>query len=205
MARPIDPARHAAQRLRIVDAALTCVARAGLDGATTAQISAEAGIGSGTFFHYFPTKAAVLQAIFEIGTAEQQAWFASRSGRTDALGVLLEHATHVAHEAADPRVAGFVTAVSAALHRPEVADALDAEQRAVREGLRPWVEAARAAGEVRDDWGVEETLDWIVTLEEGFVASVATLPGFDAAQRADALRDVIHRALAPTSTVEPTR
>lgn len=61
--RTVDPARHAARRLGIIDAALTRFAADGYEATTTASICAEAGIGSGTFFHYFPTKADVLLGI----------------------------------------------------------------------------------------------------------------------------------------------
>ena len=48
MARTVDPERHEARRLVIIDAALTVFAERGYDGATTAEICRRAGIGSGT-------------------------------------------------------------------------------------------------------------------------------------------------------------
>ena len=38
MPRPIDPEKHRARRLVIIDAALTCFARSGYDGAKVADI-----------------------------------------------------------------------------------------------------------------------------------------------------------------------
>ena len=75
MARTVDPVRHEARRLAIIDAALTCFAADGFDRTTTATICRTAGIGSGTFFHYFPTKLGVLLAIIELGTSDTAAWF----------------------------------------------------------------------------------------------------------------------------------
>src|SRR5690625_1722177 len=72
VARTIDPERHRARRLHIIDAALTVFAERGYTGATTAAICREAGIGSGTFFHYFETKKSVLLAILELGIEETQ-------------------------------------------------------------------------------------------------------------------------------------
>lgn len=196
MARTVDPQRHLARRLQIIDAAITCFSRGGID-ATTAQICREAGIGSGTFFHYFPAKLDVLRAIIELGMAESEEWFATQSGRKDPLGVLLDHADRIQAEAADPRVPGFVLAVSAALNKPAVADVLADEQRALRAALHPWVDSARERGLLRTDWSPEETIGWILALEDGFIAAVAEGHPGAPGRRPGALRDVIARALRP--------
>lgn len=196
MARPIDPERHRQQRLRIIDAALTCFARDGL-AATTAAICREAGIGSGTFFHYFPTKQAVLRAILEHGPAETSAWFAELGESADPIEVICAHAELVAAEAADPRLAGFVVALGSAIGDPEIAELLTAEQQATRDGLTPWVERGRAAGIVRTDWSVADTVNWIVAIEDAFVGAAAQTPGFVADEQIPALLSVLTRALRP--------
>ena len=119
-------------RLQIIDAGLTCFAAHGYDGATTALICREAGIGSGTFFHYFPTKADLLVATLELGTGETEEWFAARRGRPDAVEVLREYVAHAAAESADPRVPGFVRAVGAVMTEPRIAAALAADERTLR-------------------------------------------------------------------------
>ena len=45
MARTVDPAKHEARRLQIIDAALTWFATDGYERATTAAICRTAGIG----------------------------------------------------------------------------------------------------------------------------------------------------------------
>ncbi len=142
MARTVDPEKHAARRLQIIDAGLTCFAAHGYDGATTALICREAGIGSGTFFHYFPTKADLLLATLELGTGETDEWFAARKGHPDAAEVLREYVAHAAAEATDPRVPGFVRAVGAVMTEPRIAEALAADERTLRAGLAPWVRKA---------------------------------------------------------------
>src|SRR3954454_19686828 len=110
--------------MAIIDAALTRFAEDGFDRATTAAICRTAGIGSGTFFHYFPTKLDVLLAILELGTAETVAWFAAQRGRSDPGGVLADYVVHTATEFTDPRLAGFVRAVGAVMNDEQVAAAL---------------------------------------------------------------------------------
>lgn len=197
MPRRIDPERHRQQRLRIVDAALTCFARAGFDGASTAQICREAGIGSGTFFHYFPTKLDVLRALFDVGAEDATEWFHSRNPGEDPRSVLLAHARHAADEAADERTVGFVVAMSGVMSRPEVAELLAADQQIARDGLTPWVERARELRQIRTDWSVSDTVSWLLLIEDAFIGALATTPGFNAAEQTPALLDVVARMLNP--------
>jgi AcrR family transcriptional regulator len=183
--------------MHIIDAALTCFASLGYDGATTAAICRTAGIGSGTFFHYFPTKAAVLVGVLELGTQETVDWFAAREGEQDAAGVLLDWVRWTADELADPRVAGFVRAVYPVVADPDVAVALAADERAQTDGLLRLVRAAQAAGQVRRDLSPEALTSWLVLLVEGFVGRIAADEQFTAASQRATLVDTVQRLLAP--------
>jgi AcrR family transcriptional regulator len=198
MARTVDPARHQARRLVIIDAALTCFAVEGFDRATTAAICRAAGIGSGTFFHYFPTKLSVLLGILELGTAETAAWFAAQAGRTDAAGVIADYVAHAADECADPRVAGFVKAIGAVMADPDVSAALGRDEAAVHDGLLPWVGSAQEAGQVRADVPAARLCAWIMVVLDGFTGRIAGEPAFSAATERDMLIDTVRRLLAPT-------
>ncbi len=197
MPRTVDPARHEARRLVIIDAALTCFAADGFDRATTAAICRAAGIGSGTFFHYFPTKLDVLLAILELGTAETVAWFAGQQGRTDPAGVLTDYVVHAAAEFADPRVAGFVKAVGAVMNDAQVSAALARDEAALYGGLLPWIEAAQAGGEIRGDVPAPRLCAWVLVVLDGFLGRLAGESGFTAAAEQDMLLDTVRRLLAP--------
>ncbi|WP_407319085.1 TetR/AcrR family transcriptional regulator [Isoptericola halotolerans] len=189
MARPVDPERHAARRLQIIDAGLTVFAERGYDGATTARICRQAGIGSGTFFHYFATKADLLLAILELGTAETRERAEALEGRTDALGVLLELVGATADDAADPRIPGFVRAVAGVMHVPRIAEALAADDDAQREVLRVWVVRAQASGQARTDLPAARLVSWLMLLTDGFLERVAVDEGFTAEGEGDVLVD----------------
>lgn len=189
MARRVDPARHEARRLQIIGAGLTVLAARGYEGATTAAICREAGIGSGTFFHYFATKTELVLAILELGTAETVEKAAALEGRTDPLGVLLDLVGSWADDAADPRIPGFVRAVAGVMHLPAVADALAADDRAQRDLLIPWIEQGQATGDVRPDLAPARIASWLVLLSGGFLERVAT----DEAFTADGERDLLLR------------
>ncbi len=197
MARTVDPERHAARRMQIIDAALTRFSEDGYEGATTASICREAGIGSGTFFHYFPTKIALLLALLELGTADTRAWFGEQGGRADAAQVIDDWVAHNIEMFSDRRLAGFVRAVSAVMTESVVAEALSLDESGQREGLRPWLELAQKAGQVRGDLAADRLSNWVFLLIDGFVARLATDPRFDPVQEAPVLRDAVTRLLAP--------
>lgn len=197
MARTIDPARHEARRLVIIDAALTVFAERGYDGATTAEICRRAGIGSGTFFHYFPTKLAVLLAILELGTREMGEQAEAYAGRTDPLGVLLDIVERGADDAAEPRMPGFVRAVAGVMHVPEVATALDEDTRAQRDLILPWVEQAQRAGEIRTDLTPGRVTSWLYLLTDGFLGRIAAEENFTAQGEKATLVETARRFLAP--------
>ena len=146
MARTVDPDRHLARRLTIIDAALTCFAATGYAGTSTAAICREAGIGSGTFFHYFPTKQSLLLAILAYGTEETREWFGARSDNEDPLAVIEAYLAHTAEEMTEPRFAGFVRAVGAVMGEPDVEAALALDARVLHEGLESRWPALRGRG-----------------------------------------------------------
>lgn len=191
MARTVDPRRHAERRLVIIDAALSRFAADGYDGTSTASICRQAGIGSGTFFHYFPTKADVLVAILELGTAQVREWFAAQAGRGDALDVLRDWLQHTLDELADPRLPGFVRAVGSVLNQPTVAAALIEDDRANHRGLAEWLAVAQEAGQVRVDLSPDRLATWVFLIVDGFIGRLASEPGFDVATEAGMLRQTI--------------
>ncbi|MBT0769122.1 TetR/AcrR family transcriptional regulator [Kineosporia sp. J2-2] len=197
MARTVDPARHLARRMQIIDAALTRFAEDGFDRATTTAICRAAGIGSGTFFHYFPTKLAVLLAVLDLGTAETGRWFAAQHGRDDAARVITDYVGHHADECADPRVAGFVRAVGAVAGDPDVAAALERDERTVHEGLLPWVRKAVADGQIRADQPSGRLAVWIEVLLDGYLGRIAGQDRFDAVAEKAMLLDAVSRLLKP--------
>ncbi|MGO1510460.1 MAG: TetR/AcrR family transcriptional regulator [Actinomycetaceae bacterium] len=172
MARPVDPELRAARRLQLVDAGLTAFARHG-HGATTAEICRVAGVGSGTFFHHFPTKDALVVAILELGAAETREFFDGLDDDAPPLKVLADYVDLAVADLADPRAAGFVRAVGAMTHRPDVVAALEAEERAAREQLGRWVARAQRAGDARSDLSPERLTAWVLLLVDGFASAVA--------------------------------
>lgn len=196
MSRTVDPERHQARRLQIIDAALTCFAARGYVGTSTAELCRTAGIGSGTFFHYFPTKQSLLLAILELGTAETREWFEARPVDADPRQVIDSYLAHAAEDYADPRVGGFVRAVSAVMGEPEIEAALTLDARVLREGLLPWMQAAQARKQVRADASADDLTDWMLLVLDGFLGRLAAGDEFTAQRQWPMLEDTIARLLA---------
>ena len=67
MARTIDPVRHAAKRLEILEAANRCFRRSGLRSISISEICAEAWISPGHLYHYFGCKDDIIEELARIG------------------------------------------------------------------------------------------------------------------------------------------
>lgn len=195
MPRTIDPQRHEERRQIILAAVFTCVAKEGFERATIASICAEAGIGSGTFFHYFPTKMAALLALLRLGAAQTREWFAAQEGRPDPRAVVRDYVDRVVDDLADPRFAGFVTSVAAIMATPDVAAALADDTAAVTEGLAGWLTTAQAAATVRRDRGSDDLARWVQVIIDGFIDQVAVM-GLNPLHERNHLHDAIDRLLA---------
>ena len=197
MARPVDPERNRARRLQIIDAGLTAFARHGYTGATTAAICREAGIGSGTFFHYFPTKDQLLVAILREGEAETREFFEVQEGRTDARAVLRDYVAHAVSDLRDPRAAGFIAAVAGPAMADEVVAVLQRLDQEAHGAVTVWTGAAqRRDGQIRRDLSPERIARWIMVLIDGFAGQVGGGRGFDAEAEGAVLYEVIERFLS---------
>ena len=197
MVRTVDPQRPEARRLQIIDAALTVIAARGYDGATTAAICRAAGIGSGTFFHYFPTKIELLLAILAIGTAEVSDLGERLSGLAEPLAAIEAIVDQAVADASDPRAGAFVRAVAAMMHEPQVAAALRADEDAHRELLTGWLVRAQEAGRVRSDLPAARLAAWLRLLLDGFLERIATEDQFTPEREGPVLRETVLAFLAP--------
>lgn len=195
MARPIDPNRHRAQRLRIIDAGLTIFSRDGYAGATTAAICREAGISSGAFFHYFPTKASLLIAILQQSLQDTREFFFEHEDHTDPVEVIWAYVDHELASLEDPRAAGFIAAVGGSAPNDEVVTILKEVDRQTREGLAGWIGKAKEAGLVRADLSAERIATWTMLFINGFADQVGGTNEFDAAAEKPLLRQVLHSFL----------
>lgn len=179
MPRPVDPERHRARRLQIIDAGLTVFAHHGYAGATTAAICREAGIGSGTFFHYFPTKISLILAILDEGAHETLEFFAAHEGRSDPIQVVFDWVRHELRDLGDPRASGFIAVVSGLTTQKDVSAALSSQNQVTRARLAACVNSGQESGHVRADLTAERLAGWVMLIVDGFAGRVGASPDFD--------------------------
>jgi TetR/AcrR family transcriptional regulator, transcriptional repressor of aconitase len=130
--RPVKPRRTAgpmpkvsqayldARRRHILDAAVTCFARAGFHRATMQDIVAQSNLSPGAIYNYFTGKEEIIEAIADERHAREQAFIAEAQKQSNVADAL----THI-------RDAFF-----SELHDPQ-------ERQRRRVGIQLWAEAQR--------------------------------------------------------------
>jgi AcrR family transcriptional regulator len=115
-----------AQDLRIAEIlgrARNAFAEKGFDGASMQDIARSAGMSAGNFYRYFPSKAAMVEALITADMEEMQRDFAQILTADDPLARLREMIRYRLHDEAgcaeDGRVWAEITA--AAMRKPEIA------------------------------------------------------------------------------------
>jgi AcrR family transcriptional regulator len=102
----------------------------GVDGSSTAAICRRAGIGSGTLFHYFPTKIEIFHALFRDDLQRNALLCEEVLTQPPAAGLeqLLDHLVADLH---DPLVPGLTAAALLQVNRDETFARMLAEDEAV--------------------------------------------------------------------------
>jgi AcrR family transcriptional regulator len=143
----------------LLEAAMAVFTSSGVD-APVREIALKAGVGVGTLYRHFPQRSDLIAAVFQRevdGCADAAPVLAAEHGPGEALARWMQ------------RYAGFIAAkrgLATALHSGDPAfDTLPAyfRQRLVP-ALRGLLEAAVAAGEVRNDISAEELLGAVASL-----------------------------------------
>lgn len=191
-------ARTGDGRASIVAAGYALISELGYAGATTARICARAGVSSGTFFHYFPKKIDLLVGILEADVLD-----ANRQGETLASlasesppGALQAWIDELLDEAADPLLAGFVTALGAAPSDPRLVELLADAASLQEKRLEVIISAGQRQGLWRSDLTAGRLVVWVGVVADGLLSRSVEDSNFHPREVADGLRDLIARYLA---------
>lgn len=186
------------RREAILQAGYALIAELGYERATTARICARATVSSGTFFHYFPTKAAMLAGILEadVNHRSAQAEQLTRTAAQDAAAALARFRTDLMRTARDPHLAGFVTALADAPEDPRVLELLALETATSAAMLTNIIEAGQRQGIWRQDWPAQRLATWIGVIADGVLTRSVEDAAFSSHDRENELADLLHRVLA---------
>ena len=135
MARTLDPAAHALRRETFVDSAQRLITTKGYEEMSIGDVLADTGASKGAFYHYFDSKAALLDAVIERMVDQATVLMEAvkgGAGRESAHAAIKEHALAAAQDlrkglapallerlAADPRLGLTEEALRAALRADE--------------------------------------------------------------------------------------
>jgi AcrR family transcriptional regulator len=192
--RTVNPERHAAKRKLILEAAALVFAQRGYDGATTAAICREAGIGSGTLFHYFPNKRSLMLGLFgDDVTAD--AVFIDELDRDDPGSALWRAVDRMAADLASPLAPGMLASViQLAMKDEEFALLVEKGDQRMRELLADLIRAGQSEGTFGADLNPERAARWI----HGIITAgyfMTDVDGFEATADRDELGRILARYL----------
>lgn len=198
--RKIDPEKYEAKRREILAAALSCFARGGFHGTTTAEICAEARMSPGNLFHYFASKGAIIEAIVEEDRREVAALYAAAEGEEDLFGELLRIVDRNLASFAEPVYVRIGMEILAeAVRNPRVFEMVARNEAEKKAALARMLASAIDRGQVAPTVEPERAADWILLLLDGAFGRAAIDPAFKATDCAAMLRQAIARCLRAQS------
>lgn len=163
---------------RILDAAEACIRRYGIRRTSMAEVARTAGFSRAWLYRHFPDKESLVGAV--LLRTDETFWRAARE-RIDAEPTLVAQvveAVRFARAQAPSELFLGLMETEPDTVTAMLATGLRLQLPAMSRFWRPYVEAARDRGEVREDLDVARAAEWIFRM----VLSVATIPGesFDA-------------------------
>jgi AcrR family transcriptional regulator len=134
------------RRRQILDAALNCFLRQGIEATTMEHIRDASGASHGSIYHHFGSKEAIALALYEEGMHDYQEAVLSELARQTTVndGIHAIIATHLRWTAADPNRSLYLTRVASADTTGATTERITAVNREffhkIQDWLRPFVE-----------------------------------------------------------------
>lgn len=174
LGRPANPEARAQRREQILDGARACFLRKGFHAATTAEISAEAGVSVANLYQYFPTKDDLVQALIEDDLAEELALVRL----VDEAGSLREGLARIdTLLAAEPDYAAQtrlkLEIIAEAARNSQIAAVVEAADARMVTAMVKLLARRQQAGEVRADFDPAVIAQLILALYDGLYGRLA--------------------------------
>lgn len=188
--RTVDPEKHARKRADILVAAAEEFAASGVDGTSTAAICRRAGIGSGTLFHYFPTKLDIVHGLFGDAFERMATVYLEAEAERDPQAGLNRILQHLFDDLVNPLAPGLMAVALLQIGRDEAfARMFSEDEERARHTLTVLLQRMADRG-VRLTFPPERAAAWIQHLfDASFLASGNA--GFDAVRQTVELRMMI--------------
>jgi TetR/AcrR family transcriptional repressor of uid operon len=168
LGRPVNSKARAMRRAQILDGARACFLRKGFHAATTAEISAEAGVSVANLYQYFPAKDDLVKALIEDDLAEDLALVrvveeaSSLREGLETIGVLL-----AAEPAYVEQTRLKLEIVAEAARNPVIAAVVKEADAKMVKAMAALLERRQREGEVRRDADILVISQLVLALYDG--------------------------------------
>ena len=198
--RKVDQAKYDEKRRHILEAAKDCFQRDGFRGASIGDICAAARMSPGHLYHYFDSKEAIIEALFEL-RLEQEAAIVGELTLTPNADLITALCGWLDRRVKDVRAHGSSLGLemrAESARNPAIAKIASRADRGVRELLSHLVREGQERGQV--DAGLDP--DSVAAVVHSIIFGLNRLgairdPGFDVKAASDMLQLLIERFLRP--------
>jgi AcrR family transcriptional regulator len=189
-------------RRRILDAAVSCFARAGFHGTSMQVICQEARMSPGALYRYFNSKDAIIEAIAAEERARNARYLSAVHAETNHLQALFDGGFAFLKDMAGSRDAALCAEVCAEAQRnPRIRDIFEVNHRQAREALTKAIETAQSAGEIDPALEVNVIVTVLMAIGDGLIVRPPFDPDMSIERIEPGLRELIRRMLSPPAKV----
>lgn len=190
--RTVNPDQHEKKRRELLRAAQRCFAAEGVQ-ASIARICAEAGVSPGHLYHYFPSKEAILDGLFQLVLDEVTAHLSGDIDETCDLPALV--ADLYSGGGKGPSLIFDLLAESQ--RSTTIAERLRHHSAEMRRLLAEAIRRGQTAGLVDDTLPAATLATMLLAVLDGSKAMRLRDPALDRAQAREVLLALVSRVLSP--------
>ena len=193
----LAPTPHESDKAEaILGAALELFVDRGFHGTSVPSVAERAGVASGTIYHYFASKEAIIGAIASAGLEYTKARFAEITEDQDPIRTLVSEFERL--KALNNMKSGVLLDVLAeAARNPEIGKILQDTSEAMRRLMAEFLRRGQAHGQIDPELDADMASAMLISLIDSSKTLLIRAPTLDAKRSADALDKIITRFLSP--------
>ncbi|NHZ83725.1 TetR family transcriptional regulator [Massilia sp. CCM 8695] len=177
LGRPVDADRRAARRRQIINGARGVFARKGFHAASTAEISAEAGVSGANLYQYFATKDDLIMSLIEENLAGDLALIESlNDAKSLKQGIMSLGKALFETPPGRQSHALRLEILAESFRQEEVAATLRRAEIRMIDTLGAIIGKAQVSGEVPDEISTLQAAATIIACVDGFMSRIAFTP-----------------------------
>ena len=198
--RVTNSKKHQAKKQMILDAAKLCFAEQRFHQTSTAQICTVAQISTGSLFHYFASKKAIIAAIVEEDRQQTQELVATLREQDDLVAALNAFFDVVLDVAGDSILSALALEIAAEARRDAETGALyHLNDKVMREELEYLISLGIERRQIAGAFPAVVAVNCLMIIVDGIFNRVALDPAFKPQEHRSALRAMLWGVLGHTA------